>query len=242
MGIVLEDVLVAGFNSGGAEGAAAGDGAPLEEVSFNYGKLTIDYYGGTSGGAGRDVLVGGLGGDAIGAGAGKSEFAEFTIVKTTDGTLPDGTEARGQQQTEQQVTGMFGAPAAADGSKGGNIEFEWKVEEGEKSGDVFGFKSMEAADTHLPSVTDMVIDSFDTGRLLIGNGGNAGWLYGDGGDGSSAAAGWGGLHYRYGNDDLATFQPDTGGQVGGAGGLFFGTGGAGGGIPVTMAEYGLMIA
>jgi len=220
MGIVLEDVLVAGFNTGDAP---------------------------SDGGAGRDVLVGGLGSDNIDAGGGKSEFAEFSIVKTTDGTLPDGTEARGQQQTEQQVTGMFGAPAAADGSKGGNVEFEWKVEEGENSGDVFGFKSMEAGEgptgTHLPSVTDMVIDSFDTGRLLIGNGGNAGWLYGDGGDGSSAAAGWGGLYYRYGDDDFVTLAPDATGGAGGAGGLFFGTGGAGGdGIPVTMAEYGLMIA
>jgi hypothetical protein len=241
MGIVLEDVLVAGFNTSDAP---------------------------SDGGAGRDVLVGGLGGDNLDAGGGKSEFGEFSIVKTTDGTLPDGTDARsGMQQTEQGVSGMFAAPAAAaDGSKGGNVEFEWKVEEGESSGDVFGFTAMDTsaatsgrqlqgfvvefdrpidpAGTHLPSVTDMVIDSFDTGRLLIGNGGDGGWLFGDGGDGASAAAGWGGLHYRYGEDDLASFQADTtGGHVGGAGGLFFGTGGAGGdGIPVTMAEYGLMIA
>ena len=215
MGIVLEEVLVVGFNTSDA---------------------------GSAGGAGRDVLVGGLGGDNL-AGGGKSEFAEFSIVKTTDGTLPGDTEARsGMQQTEQGVMGMFAAPAAAaDGSKGGNVEFEWKVEKGESSGDVFDFKSTEAgeqpAGTHLPSVTDMVIDSYDPGRLLIGNGGNAGWLYGNGGDGGSAAAGWGGLYYRYGEDDLATFQSDPNG---GAGGLLFGSGGAG--IPVTMAEYGLMIA
>ncbi|HKS61834.1 MAG TPA: hypothetical protein VJT13_09060 [Xanthobacteraceae bacterium] len=218
MGIVLEDVLVVGFNTSDA---------------------------GSAGGAGRDVLIGGLGGDNSGPGGGKSEFAEFTIVKTTDGALPDGTEARsGMQTTEQGVTGMFAAPAATDGAKGGNIEFEWKVEEGESSGDVFGFKSMQAgeapAGTHPPSVTDMVIDGFDTGRLPIDNGGNAGWLYGTSGDGGSAAAGFGGLYYRYGNDDLATLAPDPNGGAGGAGGLLFGSGGAG--IPVTMAEYGLMIA
>ncbi len=187
MGIVLEDVLVAGFNTSDA---------------------------GRDGGAGRDVLVGGLGGDNIDAGGGKSEFEEFAIVKTTDGTLPDGTETRID-------------PVA--------------------SGDVFDFKLTEGgevpAGTHLPSVTDMVIDSFDTGRLLIGNGGDGGWLFGNGGDGGSGAASYG-LYYVCGEDDLATFQPDiNGGHIGGAGGLFFGTGGAGGdGIPVTMAEYGLMIA
>ena len=37
-----------------------------------------------------------------------------------------------------------------DGAKGGNVEFEWKVEEGESSGDVFDFTG--AADTGTASV------------------------------------------------------------------------------------------
>ena len=61
--------------------------------------------------------------------------------------------------------------AAADGSKGGNVEFEWKVEEGESSGDVFDFKAMEARSTN-----------GCTGDAC--NGGAAGILFGDGGDGA----------------------------------------------------------
>ena len=37
-------------------------------------------------------------------------------------------------------------PGAADGAKGGNVEFEWKIEEGESSGDVFDFKAMEVGE------------------------------------------------------------------------------------------------
>ena len=96
MTIVLADVLVAGYQSGGTDGggipnngeleladlsiekpAASGDDAPTEEVSFNYGQLNLDYFGGTSGaaksglesGAGRDLLVGGLGSDNTDAAA-----------------------------------------------------------------------------------------------------------------------------------------------------------------------------
>jgi hypothetical protein len=53
------------------------------------------------------------------------------------------------QSIETQVGGMFCSTGdvgtdGRDGSKGGNVEFEWKVEEGESSGDVFDFKAMAA--------------------------------------------------------------------------------------------------
>ena len=44
-------------------------------------------------------------------------------------------------------SGIEGAASASfDGSKGGNVEFEWKVEEGESSGDVFDFTAPEAGE------------------------------------------------------------------------------------------------
>ena len=43
-----------------------------------------------------------------------------------------------------------GIDGAADGAKGGNVEFEWKVEEGESSGDVFDLAT-EAAPDGIPA-------------------------------------------------------------------------------------------
>ena len=59
-----------------------------------------------------------------------------------------------------------------DGARGGNVEFEWKVEEGESSGVVFGLKT-ETRDatggTHHASVTDLIIDPYTQGRLVLGS-------------------------------------------------------------------------
>jgi len=54
-------------------------------------------------------------GDDINIGVG--ELQECTISKSMDSTSPE--------------LGQFAADESSDGSKGGNVEFEWKVEEGE---------------------------------------------------------------------------------------------------------------
>jgi hypothetical protein len=55
---------------------------------------------------------------------------------------------------------------------GGNVELAWKVEEGESSGVVLGLET-ETRDatggTHLASVTDLIIDPYTQGRLLLGS-------------------------------------------------------------------------
>ena len=44
-----------------------------------------------------------------------------------------------------------------DGSKGGNVEFEWKVEEGESSGDTFDFKVMEESEAAGSQITKVKV-------------------------------------------------------------------------------------
>ena len=105
MAIVLADVLVAGYQSGGTDGggngtpttgeleladsiekpAASGDDAPTESVSFNFGQVKVDYFAGTAksgmeGGAGRDLLVGGLGSDNAGHDAGEPVFTDIDVT------------------------------------------------------------------------------------------------------------------------------------------------------------------
>src|SRR6187549_1914220 len=58
-------------------------------------------------------------------------------------------------------------PTDEAGSKGGNVEFEWKVEEGESSGDVFDFKAGEpttAEETYYEiKMEDALISSWSSG-------------------------------------------------------------------------------
>jgi hypothetical protein len=70
--------------------------------------------------------------------------------------------------TERHVGGMFASAGDAaaygkDGAKGGNVEFEWKVEEGESSGDVFDLKTEShegAGGTEGASAGALVVDPY----------------------------------------------------------------------------------
>ena len=114
--------------------AASGDDAPTEEVSFNYGQLNLDYFGGTSGaaesgiesGAGRDLLVGGLGSDntetsAAGpeaAGPMKNPWQRWrkpgrTRARAITTPLPSGTAPRCPAWTARPFGCSFGAAPTA---------------------------------------------------------------------------------------------------------------------------------
>jgi hypothetical protein len=142
MTIVLADVLVAGYQSGGTDGggtpiageleladlpiekpAASGDDAPTEEVSFNFGELKVDYFGGTSGaatsgiesGAGRDLLVGGLGSDNTGY-AGQVDIASFSWSTETSAAAP---EAAGPMKESMETMKKAWKDASASDDSGG---------------------------------------------------------------------------------------------------------------------------
>ena len=110
-------------------------------------------------------------------------------------------------------------PTDEAGSKGGNVEFEWKVEEGESSGDVFDFKAGEpttAEETYYEiKMEDALISSWSSGASETG--------YNDGVVDAADYVVWRKADGAPVDIDLSFSAADTGG------------------IPVSMGEYGLLL-
>jgi hypothetical protein len=254
----------------------------MSELKYNFGSIdgaasgSSDYAGSHS--LYQDVFIPSANADSTQSGddinIGVGELQECTVSKSNDGNVDSfattgdtgATAAQagaGMQSIETQVGGMFCSTGdvgtdGRDGSKGGNVEFEWKVEEGESSGDVLDLRAIEAADAGkesglTPQVFTVTLsnptndDAFDFKAMEESEGvgkPNPGKMnFEHYFDRSSAFDG-------DGADDLATYQPDA---DGGFVYLYYTTTPASDfdgslatvdvlGIPATMAEYGLLLA